>query len=69
MNADAKNVGVRLAIKRLMNDIKELQENPQTGIGFGPYSENPFEYVANIQIKEGPYKNIIVTPFLRNHIY
>jgi ubiquitin-protein ligase len=60
MNADAKNVGVRLAIKRLMNDIKELQENPQTGIGFGPYSENPFEYVANIQIKEGPYKNIIV---------
>ena len=51
---------IRIAIKRLSKDIKEIEEDPQPGIGVGPFSENPYFYVANIQLRDGPYKGLII---------
>ena len=51
---------IRIAIKRLTKDIKELEEDPQPGIGVGPFNENPYHYVANIQLRDGPYKGLII---------
>ena len=45
-----------MAIKRISNDIRELQKCPLQGIGMASIDNNPMEYVINMELMMGPYK-------------
>ena len=45
-----------IAIKRISNDIKELQKCPLEGIGMASIDNDPMKYVINMQLMMGPYE-------------
>ena len=45
-----------IAIKRISNDIRELQKYPLEGIGMASIDNNPMEYVINMELMMGPYQ-------------
>ena len=45
-----------IAIKRISNDIRELQKCPLQGIGMASIDNNPMEYVINMELMMGPYQ-------------
>ena len=45
-----------IAIKRISNDIRELQKCPLEGIGMISIDNNPMEYVINMELMMGPYQ-------------
>ena len=45
-----------IAIKRISNDIRELQKCPLEGIGMASIDNNPMEYVINMELMMGPYQ-------------
>ncbi len=45
-----------IAIKRISNDIKEIQKCPLEGIGIASIDNDPMKYVINIELMMGPYK-------------
>ena len=49
-----------LAIKRINKDIKEITKSPIEGIGIVSLSNDPMNYIVNIKLLEGPYKNYCV---------
>ena len=45
-----------IAIKRISNDIRELQKCPLEGIGIASIDNNPMEYVINMELMMEPYQ-------------
>ena len=45
-----------IAIKRISNDIKELQKCPLEGIGMASIDNDPMRFVINIELMMGPYQ-------------
>ena len=45
------------SLKRIIRDLKEINENPIEGIGIISLNDNPMKYIINIQLMEGIYKN------------
>ena len=45
-----------IAIKRISNDIKELQKCPLEGIGMASIDNDPMRFVINMELMMGPYK-------------
>lgn len=45
-----------IAIKRISNDIRELQKCPLEGIGMASIENNPMEYVINMELMMGLYQ-------------
>ena len=45
-----------IAIKRISNDIRELQKCPLEGIGMVSIDNNAMEYVINMELMMGPYQ-------------
>jgi ubiquitin-protein ligase len=41
--------------KRIINDIKEISENPLEGIGITEYNNNFMQYIINIKLQNGIY--------------
>ena len=52
--------GKSIAIKRINKDIKEITKSPIEGIGIVSLGDDPFQYIVNIKLMEGPYKNYCV---------
>lgn len=44
-----------VAQKRIEKDLKEFEKSPLEGIGIVSYNNNFYEYVANIELLNGPY--------------
>ena len=49
-----------IALKRIGKDIKEITKNPIEGIGIISLSNDPMNYIVNIKLLQGPYKNYCV---------
>ena len=47
----------KYSIKRINRDLKEIMDNPIEGIGIISLNDNPMEYIVNIKLMEGIYKN------------
>ena len=45
------------SLKRIIRDLKEINENPIEGIGIISLNDDPMKYIINIQLMEGIYKN------------
>ena len=45
-----------IALKRISNDIKELEKCPLEGIGIAPIANDPMEFVINMELMTGPYR-------------
>ena len=52
--------GKSIAIKRINKDIKEINKSPIEGIGIISLGNNPKEYIVNIKLMEGPYKDYCI---------
>ena len=44
-----------IAIKRVTNDLKELNKCPLEGIGVAQIDNDPLKFVVNIELMSGPY--------------
>ena len=49
-----------IALKRISNDIREINNSPLEGIGIISKNNNPMEYIVNIQLMMGIYKDYCV---------
>ena len=49
-----------ITIKRISNDMREIQENPLEGIGITSIDNDPKKYVVNIKLMSGPYEGYCV---------
>ena len=49
-----------LAIKRINKDLKEITKSPVEGVGIVSLANDPMNYIVNIKLLEGPYKNYCV---------
>ena len=45
-----------IALKRISNDMKELEKCPLEGIGIASIDNDPMKFVVNIELMSGPYK-------------
>ena len=45
------------SLKRIIRDLKEINEHPIEGIGIISLKDDPMKYIVNIQLMEGIYKN------------
>ena len=46
--------------KRIINDIKEISENPLEGIGITEYNNNFMQYIINIKLQNGIYSGYCI---------
>ena len=51
---------IKLAIKRINNDLRELSNYPLEGIGIAPIGNDPMKYVVNIKLMMGLYEGYCI---------
>ena len=54
-----------IAIKRVTNDMKELNKCPLEGIGIAPIDNDPLKFVVNMELMSGPYRGYKVQLLMR----
>ena len=47
-------------IKRINRDLKEITKSPIEGVGIVSLANHPMNYIVNIKLLEGLYKNYCV---------
>ena len=50
----------KAAVRRLMKEAQDVQENPLPGISLAPREDNLSEWHANVMVSGGPYDGLVM---------